>query len=231
MAIYSLAGRAKKYDGSTIDYVSIFKWTDGTCIAQIKPDAAGNWAYRDTQQKVVGVTYVADGCEPITHGSYTSQLDKSMYRWWRISNIVNREQTSPEYGQSVAELVFVTEQGVLSNNQNNAFSNGSYVDINSTPETYNAAKAFDGNINTLSAAPQQSTSQPLFWKIGYRFDVDVTVSAIKIRPRQDAGYGQEWQTADIEASDDGINWFKYGSIAPMIAAESKALTTTVITVY
>lgn len=65
-----ITGRAKKYDGTAIDYVSIFNWTDGKCIAQVTPDAAGVWSYRYLKTIKVGISYIADGCEPITHGAY-----------------------------------------------------------------------------------------------------------------------------------------------------------------
>lgn len=64
-------GVAKKFDGTAIDYVSIFNWSDGKCIAQITPDAAGKWAHSEVVDAVRGITYVANGCEPITHGAYT----------------------------------------------------------------------------------------------------------------------------------------------------------------
>lgn len=65
-----IEGKAKKYDGTAIDYVSIFNWVSGKCIAQVVPDAAGNWQFSYFEDLNVGVTYVADGCEPITHGPY-----------------------------------------------------------------------------------------------------------------------------------------------------------------
>lgn len=70
MTINTITGRAKKFDGSAIDYVSIFNWSDGKCIAQVTPDSAGNWEYEYNKELNVGLTYVADGCEPVTHGSY-----------------------------------------------------------------------------------------------------------------------------------------------------------------
>lgn len=70
MASNTIEGRAKKHDGTAIDYVSIFNWIDGTCIAQVKPDASGAWSYPYTEDVKVGITYVANGCEPITHGAY-----------------------------------------------------------------------------------------------------------------------------------------------------------------
>ena len=71
MADNEIQGRAKKFDGAAIDYVSIFNWDNGTCIAQTYPDASGNWKYQYNTNLEVGITYVADGCEPITHGPYS----------------------------------------------------------------------------------------------------------------------------------------------------------------
>lgn len=70
MAGNTITGRAKKYDGTPIDYVSIFNWSDGKCIAQVTPDASGAWSYGYDRALRVGVTYIANGCEPITHGAY-----------------------------------------------------------------------------------------------------------------------------------------------------------------
>lgn len=71
MANNRVEGRAKKFNGAAIDYVSIFDWGDGKCIDQITPDASGIWQYNYAKSLVVGITYVANGCEPITHGPYT----------------------------------------------------------------------------------------------------------------------------------------------------------------
>lgn len=70
MADNKIQGTAKKFDGTAIDYVSIFNWGDGKCIAQVVPDALGAWQYTYSKNLEVGLTYVADGCEPITHGAY-----------------------------------------------------------------------------------------------------------------------------------------------------------------
>lgn len=63
-------GRAKKYNGGAIDYAMLFDWETGSCIGTSKPDAAGNWRYYYFSNLNCGITYVADGCEPITHGAY-----------------------------------------------------------------------------------------------------------------------------------------------------------------
>lgn len=66
----TIQGRAKKHDGTAIDYVSIFNWADGKCIAQVVPNAAGEWLYSYDKNLIVGFNYVADGCEPLAHGPY-----------------------------------------------------------------------------------------------------------------------------------------------------------------
>lgn len=78
-----IEGVAKKFDGSAIDYVSIFNWLDGTCIAQVQPDNMGNWKYDYYADLKIGITYVANGCAPVTHGAYTivfdGTIDSSFY--------------------------------------------------------------------------------------------------------------------------------------------------------
>ncbi|KAF0569524.1 hypothetical protein FQV37_2549 [Psychrobacter nivimaris] len=66
----TITGRAKRYDGLPIDYVLIFRWKDGKCLGKSIPNNAGNWLYKYDTNMIVGITYVADGCEPITHGPY-----------------------------------------------------------------------------------------------------------------------------------------------------------------
>lgn len=70
MAGNKIIGRAKKFDGTAIDYVSIFNWDDGKCIAQVEPDLSGMWEYQYSKDLSVGFTYVANGCQPVTHGAY-----------------------------------------------------------------------------------------------------------------------------------------------------------------
>ena len=66
----AITGRAKKYDGSKIDYVLLFDWVTGDCIGKAIPDVSGLWSFPYFTTIKVGITYVADGCEPITHGAY-----------------------------------------------------------------------------------------------------------------------------------------------------------------
>ncbi len=72
----TITGRAKRYDGTAIDYVLIFRWKDGKCLCKSIPNKAGNWSFDYDINVIVGITYIADGCEPITHGPYEIVLNK-----------------------------------------------------------------------------------------------------------------------------------------------------------
>lgn len=206
-------GIAKKYDGTAIDYVSIFNWSDGKCIAQVIPDITGAWEYEHNRSLNVGITYIANGCKPITHGPY--EFIVASYKWWRLNNI--NERLPREY-LGVAELRFYNSDNVnIATNPSKAFAGVIY---NDDPANYGADKAFDDNPNTFS-----STEIYVNWTIGYEFDGPVRLSSIGTRGRNDlpSGLGREWQTADVEVSDDGVSWTKIGTIAPMTAAEDTSL--------
>lgn len=72
----TINGRAKRYDGLPVDYVLLFQWKTGKCLAKRVPDSAGNWSFDYDTNLIVGITCVSDGCEPITHGAYELVLNK-----------------------------------------------------------------------------------------------------------------------------------------------------------
>lgn len=65
-----IQGKAKRYDGSPVDYVLLFDWPTGNRIGKSTPDQAGNWTHEYSTDLNCGIAYVADGCEPIAHGPY-----------------------------------------------------------------------------------------------------------------------------------------------------------------
>lgn len=72
-------GVAKKFDGTAIDYVHIFEWSLGQCIATITPNpTSGSWEFECFFDLVIGISYVANGCEPITHGPYVIEIDNGV---------------------------------------------------------------------------------------------------------------------------------------------------------
>ncbi len=220
-----IEGRAKKYDGTAIDYVSLFRWADGKCIAQVTPDATGAWEYEYFTDLNVGITYVADGCEPITHGPYDFISQAMGYRWWRIKNITVRNSSRDD--RSVAELRFIKDTQVISNDATKMFSSSSFDSIRAV------SAALDNDPNTYTKNSPTSASGALLYYIGYVFDEPTLVTHISMQMRQDmtAVWGFEWQTADIEVSSDGVTWTKYGTIEPRIAQmDLSVVTTPIITI-
>lgn len=67
----TLQGNAKRYNGEPVDYVLIFDWVTGECIGKSVPNSSGVWTFDYFKSLLCGITYVADGCEPITHGAYS----------------------------------------------------------------------------------------------------------------------------------------------------------------
>ena len=66
-----ISGKAKRFNGEPVDYVLLFDWVSGNCIGKAIPNSLGEWEYNHTSNLNCGITYVADGCGPITHGSYS----------------------------------------------------------------------------------------------------------------------------------------------------------------
>lgn len=143
------------------------------------------------------------------------------HRYWSITNISNRDNTYPV--RNVATLRFNNKNNVISNNTNNGFSNSHPSD---KPQR-NGYAAFDNDPSTLADADSNSANSGFKWRIWYVFDEPQEVISISCQMRQDmqSSWGWEWQTADVEYSDDGINWVRYGNIQPKIAAMDVSLKT------
>ncbi len=210
-----ISGNAKKFDGTAIDYVSIFNWSDGKCIAQVIPDALGNWSYSYIKTLKIGVTYVANGCEPITHGKYTLATKA---RYWRVSNIVARIGNTYK---GIATLQFISNIDTnLSTDPTKGFASHYF----GSPSLENApANAFDADASTWTEVNASKFAEN--WTLGYDFGEDVIIKSVGVAGRNDlpSGLGREWQTADIEVSSDGVSWTKVGTFEPMTAAESSLL--------
>lgn len=146
------------------------------------------------------------------------------HRWWRVKNIQTRNATS-NFGRTCAELRFINTENILSNNPQKAIAESASASsgIEGPP-----GNAFDGDINTISHNGNYgSYAQASAYWLGYVFDTPVTVVQIQVQMRKNmnSAWGQEWQTADIEYSDDGTNWIKFGYIEPKIAAMDLSLVT------
>lgn len=147
------------------------------------------------------------------------------HKYWRLKNVTTRIE---DYSRNACEIRFVNTENILSNDPTKA--NGGVNDGTSV-----AGNAFDGNISTLvhSVWGSEKTGNGKDWFIQYAFNTPVTVTQIQLQMRQDMqpNWGHEWQTADVECSDDGTTWTLYGKIEPKIAQMDLSLKTVNIIPY
>lgn len=50
--------------------VRIFQWPDGKLVGMAYPAVNGDWSFQPALAGSYGLTYIASGCQPITHGPY-----------------------------------------------------------------------------------------------------------------------------------------------------------------
>lgn len=143
----------------------------------------------------------------------------SAHKYWRVSNIVKRANTSSDRGIIVGFINFINLENIPCDNLSNVIAQ-------SFASGYPPTNAFDSN-QTDYTINDYSRYNYTEWWIGYKFDTPVEVSAIKLQMYTGMGseWGYEWQAADVDYSDDGTNWSFYGSIAPNIARLDLALKT------
>ena len=65
-----ITGNATVASGGPIDAVRVFEWPTGDLAAIAAPDENGDWAAEITTTGDYGITYIAEGHQPITHGPY-----------------------------------------------------------------------------------------------------------------------------------------------------------------
>lgn len=140
------------------------------------------------------------------------------HKWWRLTNIAIKTNETNQY-ISVAELRF---NDITTYNQGNILCPSSYPGQGPT-------NAFDNNANTILHIDDANTGLAASkkWYIGYKFDTDVELQTVSLQMRRDLpdGYDRSWQTADVEYSDDGQTWTKYGTIEPKFAYKDLSLKT------
>lgn len=65
-----ITGNATTASGGPADFVRVFSWPDQELVSTAVPAANGDWAAEITTTGDYGITYIATGCQPITHGPY-----------------------------------------------------------------------------------------------------------------------------------------------------------------
>lgn len=81
----AITGNATTQAGAAADLVRIFRWPDNSLETTSVPDAAGDWAAEVSASGDYGVTYIANGCQPITNGPY--YVESTIDEYW--SNVVS----------------------------------------------------------------------------------------------------------------------------------------------
>lgn len=142
----------------------------------------------------------------------------SSHKYWRVSNIVKRTNEG-DRSLTVGFLNFINLENVPCDNLSN-------VIVQSFYPGYPPTNAFDSNQNDYTMNNHPSFNYTEWW-IGYKFDIPIEVSAIKLQMYTGMGsdWGHEWQSANVDYSDDGTNWSFYGSITPRLARLDLALKT------
>lgn len=69
-----LEGAAVTASGPAVDKIAVFPWMDGVVRQVVTPAANGGWEARLQGPGQYGVTYMASGHQPITHGPYNVGL-------------------------------------------------------------------------------------------------------------------------------------------------------------
>ena len=142
----------------------------------------------------------------------------SSHKYWRVSNIVKRTNEG-DRSLTVGFLNFINLENVPCDNLSN-------VIVQSFYPGYPPTNAFDSNQNDYTMNNHPSFNYTEWW-IGYKFDIPIEVSAIKLQMYTGMGsdWGHEWQSANVDYSDDGTNWTLYGYINPNIARLDLTLKT------
>lgn len=139
------------------------------------------------------------------------------HKWYRLKNITIKTTESVKYIHAT-EIRF---NDITNYNPLKAFALNAYDAANK------ADKAFDGNSESWFSSIGSSEAESKKWYIGYEFDTPTSLDAMSLQMRQDlpSGYDRSWQTADIEYSDNGVDWFFYGRIEPKFAYKDLSLKT------
>lgn len=72
-----ISGNATTADGQAVDFVRVFLWPDQQLVGAVSPDSSGDWSFNVVKSGNYGVTYMAEGCQPVTHGPYYIEVEWS----------------------------------------------------------------------------------------------------------------------------------------------------------
>jgi hypothetical protein len=109
-----ITGNATTAEGNPVDFVRVFIWPNGALEADITPDPDGNWSFSAQKTDNYGITYIAEGCQPVTHGPYfltAPALGGDMYvvtidgQTYRVHEFLSSGELSIEEGVTATVLL------------------------------------------------------------------------------------------------------------------------------
>lgn len=125
------------------------------------------------------------------------------HKFYRISNL----KTPGMRGFIAAEVVFFNERGEDFTSEGRAFASSSINDNRGFP-----SQLFDKNPNTVWLNDWHNTDLADTW-IAYESTTPYQLEEVSVLLRQDNRVpGDDWLSANIDYSDDGITWKFYGNV-------------------
>ncbi len=132
------------------------------------------------------------------------------YRYWRVSNIVDRAYQDSQTFSTIALIKFISPSGALATpDENKVLSNI----VSPAGSAYKASYAFNNDLyKVASNETSYGENRSEEWYLGYDFTepVEVTRVGIQARPSYNASTLDEWQRVIIEGSTDGSTWVIQG---------------------
>ena len=131
---------------------------------------------------------------------YPKEFETDPYKYWRISNIKNRDPTV--FQKSVSIINFITNLDTISSDSTKVIS-ASYLS-----EEFKDTNAFDNNPLTYTKSNSTTKNESDSWWIGYEFEEKVFIDSLSIAMRPDMeSLGQDWVSFFLEGSDNKIDWY------------------------
>ena len=131
---------------------------------------------------------------------YPKEFETNPHKYWRISNIKNRDPTV--FQKSVSIINFITNLGDISSDLTKVISS-SYLS-----EEFKDTNAFDNNPLTYTKSNSTTKDESDSWWIGYEFEEKVFIDSLSIAMRPDMNsLGEDWISFFLEGSDNKIDWY------------------------
>ena len=142
----------------------------------------------------------------------------SGHRYWRVLNVITQGSGDVLNALEGHNLRLINTEGLVTNNPAKTISSGGYGG------DYDPLGAFDDTKN-FAAKPDVNGVR---W-IGYDFGVNVNVTSISVSMHTAAESVRNWNSVDIEYSDDSVNWYYSGTAYFYIVGLDKSLKNNLVT--